>query len=313
MEAARLALQDRLAAALASVPGASALLSLECIHAAPPPPDGAPPPLTIFYATGFLTHDADGAQSLARVSALHEALPVDAAALNFVRVAWACGSEQGAAKHLQHVGLALVVPGLALQQLWQWAGGGQPASSGSAGELDFHAKHCLAKSVGRELARVLRALAAERVVLLGHSLGGRVVLHALAQLAREPTGGGQAVVAAAALFGAAQAGPEDKAEDWHAALRALPAAGRLCNVFNPHDPALAAMFSAGKALGVDGRVPRLPAGQRAVAVAEEGGKLVNVDASPHFEGAGQRFVHSYRAVYPTLLRAQELAPLWAQG
>jgi alpha-beta hydrolase superfamily lysophospholipase len=101
-------------------------------------------------------------------------------------------------------------------------GGGQPAAPAPSpwGELDFRAKHRLAKDVGAALGGVLQQLAAgepeaaataaaaappPRRVLLGHSLGGRVVLHALASLA-PPVGQRQQqppAVAAAAVFGAA--------------------------------------------------------------------------------------------------------------
>jgi hypothetical protein len=324
------------------------VLSLECLHAAAP---GVALQHTVFYVTGFLTEDeAESAQSAARVAALHEALPLDPAALSLVRVAWACGSA-GAALSAAHataaaegaLGVARMVAslspayqiGMAVYSL-MGGGGGQPAAPAPSpwGELDFRAKHRLAKDVGAALGGVLQQLAAgepevaamaaaaappPRRVLLGHSLGGRVVLHALASLA-PPVGQRQQqppAVAAAAVFGAAQAGPEDRAEVWGAALRALPAASALLNVYNPHDPALSAMGTVGKVLQVDGWARHQPAGLRPVAAPpaqEHQCQLLNVDASPFFEDAPQgagSFVHSYRTAYMQLLRCERMAPLFA--
>ena len=348
--AARAELQRTLAAALARVPGASALLTLECLRAAT-----APSPAlqhTVFYVTGFLTQDeAESAQSAARVAALHEALPLDPAALSLVRVAWASGSA-GAALSAAHataaaggaLGVARMVAslspayhlGMAVYSLVGGGGGGQPAAPSPWDDLDFRAKHRHAKDVGVALGGVLQQLAAgepgaaaaaaaappPRRVLLGHSLGGRVVLHALAALA-PPAGQRQQrpAVAAAAVFGAAQAGPEDRAEVWGAALRALPpAGGALFNVFNPRDPALSAMGTLGRVLQVDGWARHLPAGLRPVAAPpaqqEHQCQLVNVDASPYFEGEGGpggagSYVHSYRTAYMQLLRCERMAPLFA--
>ena len=361
---ARAGLQRALAAALDCVAGAGDVLSLECLHAAAP---GVALQHTVFYVTGFLTEDeAESAQSAARVAALHEALPLPPAALNLVRVTWASGSA-GAALRSAHataaegaLGIAKVMVSLSPVYMLGRAvyslvggegGGGGSGSSGGGGaaanaqaplwsELDFRGKHRHAKYVGKVLGEVLQALAAgggggggaQRRVLLGHSLGGRIVLHALARLAPQAPAPGagaaaepaaaepaapppqqqQPVVAAAAIFGAAQAGPEDKGEVWADALRALPAAGALFNVYNPHDPALSAMGTVGKLLQVDGRARFQPAGLRPVAApapAPAAAQLLNVDASPFFPGPG--LAHSYRAAYMQLLRCERLAPLFA--
>lgn len=339
---ARTLLEAALRAAAESVGGG--LLSLECVSASRLACQ------TVFYVTGFLTEDEEGAESSARVSALLNALPLDRAAVNFIRVTWASGSrkraQEGAAAGLRG-GLIKAIQFSPLL----WAGGkliqhfagaaASPAPEAAApppgflDEINFHQKHREARAVGAALASVLQRLAADpsaalhRVTLMGHSLGARVVLHALANLpppsaapaaaaggapgAAAPAPGLQ--VAAAALFAAAQAGPEDKGEVWAAALSHLPASGALYNCFHAHDPALTAMYTAGRVLGVDGLALRAPAGMRPVALlpaaAASAGcadKLKNIDATPLFAGALE---HSFRDVYAKLLAGEHLPCLFA--
>jgi len=117
-------------------------------------------------------------------------------------------------------------------------------------------------------------------------------------------------VAAAALFGAAQAGPEEELEDWKAALRALPAqGGQLYNCFNSLDPALLAMYGVGKVFGAEGQGRLMPVGLRPARLAPQDARLVNVDAAPFFKGVG--LAHSYKHAYHQLLHSPKMAQLWA--
>ena len=334
-EHARTLLEAALRAAAGSVGGG--LLSLECVSASRLACQ------TVFYVTGFLTEDEEGgAESTARVSALLHALPLPRAAVNFIRVTWASGSrkraQEGAAAGLRG-GLIkaiqfspLLWAGGRLMQHFAGAAASPPPEAapppGFLDEINFHQKHREARAVGAALASVLQRLAADptaalhRVTLMGHSLGARVVLHALANLPPTPAAGGACEaaapapglqVAAAALFAAAQAGPEDKGEVWAAALSHLPPTGALYNCYHAHDPALTAMFTAGKVLGVDGFALRAPAGMRPVALlpaaasADCAGRLKNIDTTPLFAGALE---HSFRDVYAKLLASEHLPCLF---
>jgi len=204
--------------------------------------------------------------------------------------------------------------------------------------------------VGEQLGAVLQhlcgggggpatAAAVGRVVLMGHSLGGRVVLHALASIKPPPQQHAPGLpphrhlVHCAALLGAANTGPEEHGKDgvWRAALGNT--GERLVNVYNSHDPALLSMATLGRVLtGVDVLVRHRPVGLREVALpsscttGRHGGaievrqgsvlerehrrlaaKLLNVDATHLFSGLALK--HSYQSVIKHLL-SEELAPLF---
>lgn len=67
-----------------------------------------------------------------------------------------------------------------------------------------------------------------RIVLMGHSLGARLVLHALADLERRQTReaglrrvAGPGLCGTAVFFGAAQASPQDDVADWASVRKSL--------------------------------------------------------------------------------------------
>ncbi len=169
-------------------------------------------------------------------------------------------------------------------------------------EANFEAKERQARVAGELLAAVLAEMSGARllaaypsVVLMGHSLGGTLVVHALAALGRLRGGGGGGggappLVTHGVLMGAAMAGPEQAevaaavaaAEGPAAAARradlgvwlaAAIACGTLWNVYHKRDLALRS-FSAVRKLKM-GAV-----GSRALEFAPPGGTpVVNIDVT----------------------------------
>ena len=348
-------LQSHLDAALASLGPRNAfkaarLLSRLDLLAAPPP--AAPPHTTLFYATGFLM-EGKGADSFATLLQA-----IDPARVAVVRVCWDAGSP--VKEVLRACKSARVAHAAGVTQRLNIEGAPRGGAVGAlltkakdacvdvlrvafAGarqgleELNFLAKEEEAALAGALLCDVVlqlrgSALEGSRIVLMGHSLGGRVVLHALQGLGHAHrlalSGGGEAAappVEHAVLLGAALNGPAAAEEggdgearegaaggagagggkaaaeavqlaQWEAA--AAGCRGRLYNVYNTRDRVLA-LLGAGLRRGP-------VVGVRAVGATRL--PVTNVDATLLLPGAAKDALgHGYTAHLGRLLRETSLA------
>jgi len=283
---------------------------------------------TLLFATGFRTEDGAGARAGAGAAAKREADEhfrkqlrgildvVDLSRVTIIKVVWESGSKaetsgvKGLVKAVKGLGVVdnafsrassiaketarflgpaiaeLALGGLASPAAASGAGA-QPADSG-AGAAD---------------AALQRLVAGTRIVLLGHSLGARLALHALERLAalgfhdgscfkayeaegdgRRPAG---ALVHTAVLLAAATGGPEDKPAAWARAASAV--SGSIINCFNSEDAVLNLGLHVAAKLALTGISNKLPpAGSREIdlslfALAPKG-RVVNVNGTESARG-----------------------------
>ena len=308
----------------------------------------------IFFTLGF---HSEGKETADVLSDLISA--TDARRVAIVRVHWDNGDLDEVHHLIKEMGLS-VVNGQNMKEMGgailRSAG---PIISGTKDQVNFHKKHNDAKSVGVSLAAALvhfvkrwgescgasppsdsllhcgapALMRAEsvsaphpRIILMGHSLGGRVTLHALQALGapvelenvdgHSHTATRDAFVEHAVLFAAAQRGPEGErgaATTWKNAARAVKL--HIYNVYNEHDAVLLGMMGLGaKLVGVDVLDVKGPAGARAIELHRHGPRrivdtrLVNVVATSLI-ARGHHMGHSYKRAYSQILKLPELRAL----
>jgi hypothetical protein len=299
---------------------AGSKLSLEVVREPPLSPCGGMTHV-VFFALGFLSEGKTSDDALAGLLSA-----TDASRVAVVRVVWDAGDPAeviAAVTAAQACSQSLPLGegrGALLKVLSRAATIGGAGASQAWSEFNFHAKHAQARAVGSVfgacLERFIDTLCDVKIILMGHSLGARIVLHALSVLGSPRSFGGgsvsrEAFVEACVLFAAAQAGPETKPHVWESALPALR--GQLFNIFNRHDVVLKYALGVGmKVAAVDVLTLRAPAGARSVSFthhhANIPSRLVNIDASDMLRQA-PRGGHSYHDYIDPLLRDSRLSCL----
>ena len=274
----------------------------------------------VFFALGFLSEGKSSDDALSGVLSA-----TDASRVAIVRVVWDAGDPGeviAAVTAAQACAQSLPLGegrGALLKVLSRAATIGGAGASQALSEFNFHAKHAEARTVGSTFGACLEKFipgTSVKILLMGHSLGARIVLHALSILGSPRSFGGgsvsrEASVEACVLFAAAQAGPETKPQVWEHALPALR--GQLFNIFSRHDIVLKYALGVGmKVAAVDVLSLRAPAGARSVSFTHHHSsipsRLVNIDASEMLRHA-PRGGHSYHDYIDPLLRDERLSSL----
>ncbi len=154
-----------------------------------------------------------------------------------------------------------------------------------------------AQSAGRDhLSKLVDTLPEKRVTLLGHSLGARVVFHALLARSAQPSRSRDAIVTNAVLTGAAV---RRNQEDWDCVAAAVE--GRIINIFNENDMVLKYLFGIAK-LKSGSACGRKPIEFRSP-------KISNFCVTDEFARAGLKgFLDSHQGHWPLLLRT--IGPQW---
>ena len=196
----------------------------------------------VFFALGFLSEGKSSNDALSGVLSA-----TDASRVAIVRVVWDAGDPGEvitAVTAAQACAQSLPLGegrGALLKVLSRAATIGGAGASQALSEFNFHAKYAEARAVGSTFGACLEKFipgTSLKILLMDHSLGARIALHALSVLGSPRSFGGgsvsrEASVEACVLFAAAQAGPETKPQVWEHALPAVR--GQLFNIFSKHD------------------------------------------------------------------------------
>ena len=154
-----------------------------------------------------------------------------------------------------------------------------------------------AKSAGGDhLSKLVDTLPETRVSLLGHSLGARVVFHALLARSAQPSRSKHVIVKNAVLAGAAV---RRNRGNWDCVAAAVE--GRIVNIFNENDKVLKYLFGIAKlkAGSACGRKP----------IEFWSPKISNFCVTDEFARAGLKgFLDSHQGHWPLLVRT--IGPHW---